>query len=68
MITLDFSDRKYQPPINLLRESPQLHRYLPGSYLPGGYLNITYFCLASDQADRQGPWAFCYSLFRLFLY
>ncbi len=43
-----------------LRELPQLHSHLPSSYMPGKHLNQTYMypCLTSDQAERQGAWAF----------
>ncbi len=30
--------------------------------MPGRDLNLTCSCLASDQADRQGPWSSCYEL------
>ncbi len=39
-----------------------LHSYLPSSFMPGRHLNLTFCRLASDQAERQSPWASCLTL------
>ncbi len=36
------------------------YSYLPSSCMPGRHLNLTCSCLASDQAERQGPWVSCW--------
>ena len=39
-----------------------LHSYLPSSFMPGTHLNLTFSCLASDQAESQDPLASCFWL------